>query len=150
MTTSKADRIAKDLMGIFPFIYKRMLRAERELSGTDMRFQMTILAMLEHKGPQHGSAIGKRLALSKAYMSTLIKRLIDEGKAKRTKDPADGRAMMVSITPKGKRTLEQGKELIREGLMAELQGLPAGTIEELHASLGKAREIIARLQEEKQ
>jgi len=145
MSQEIIDKVALDFMRLFPFLYKNLLSAEKELPGNDSRFQISILALLKHKGPSRIIDIGKRLLLSKPYMSTLISRLIQEGKAKKQSDKQDKRAMIITITKKGEKTLLECKQLIREQLSNELKQLKKEDIKQLHESLQQARIIMQQL-----
>jgi DNA-binding MarR family transcriptional regulator len=74
-------------------------------------------------------------------MTQLITRLEKEGLARRDSDPADGRAVVVSITDAGRAALARRREGRARALSGILQNLPATD----HAALLAALPAMERL-----
>lgn len=76
------------------------LRDAREPSGVSAS-TLSALSRLESTGPLRITELSYREGLTQPGMTTLINRLEEAGYAVREPDPADGRAVRVSITPEG-------------------------------------------------
>ena len=71
-------------------------------------------------------------------MTRLVQALAAAGLVTREADPADGRAVRVRATAKGKRLLQEGRSRRVEALAMRLAALPAGDL----ATLDRAAEIV--------
>jgi DNA-binding MarR family transcriptional regulator len=57
-----------------------------------------VLTHLQERGPARGSAVVEDLGIDKGAVSRQIQHLVDLGLLERQPDPADGRAMLLSLT----------------------------------------------------
>ena len=57
-----------------------------------------VLTHLQERGPARGSAVVEDLGIDKGAVSRQIQHLVDLGLLERRPDPADGRAMLLSLT----------------------------------------------------
>ncbi|MGW0801609.1 MarR family winged helix-turn-helix transcriptional regulator [Nonomuraea sp. NPDC002799] len=97
----------------------RLLDVPRDLSITSL----STLANLERLGPRRLTELAVIEGVTQPAMTQLVSRLERESLAARLPDPADGRVVMVAITPHGRaelatRRAAQAKRLA--GLLAEL------------------------------
>ncbi|MEA4909882.1 MAG: MarR family transcriptional regulator [Chloroflexi bacterium] len=70
--------------------------------------QIHALSRIHYKG-YHGIAnLGDELGMTSAAASQLLDRLVRQGLLERTEDPNDRRLKLITLTPKGKRTLLEG------------------------------------------
>lgn len=85
------------------------------------RLRRSHTALLPHidLGGTRVSELAERLGISKQAVSELIDELEDAGVLRRTADPTDARARLVSFTPKGLDGLLEGLAVLRE-LEAEI------------------------------
>jgi DNA-binding MarR family transcriptional regulator len=67
--------------------------------------QARLLAAIEDQGAARISDLAALDHCSQPTMTTQVRRLEDAGLVSRVSDPADARAVLISITPKGVRTL---------------------------------------------
>ena len=82
------------------------IRAQR--SGVLLsRPSISVLLALHAGGPVRLSVLSKRTDLEAPLISREVRDLAAAGLAKRTADPTDGRAAIVSLTAKGRRTIER-------------------------------------------
>ena len=81
-----------------------LLRALSQPSGLSMTAVAT-LATLEREGPRRLTLLAALAGVTQPAMTQLISRLEDDGLVRREADPADGRAVQVSITGEGLATL---------------------------------------------
>jgi DNA-binding MarR family transcriptional regulator len=78
------------------------------------------------------------MGIDPSAMVKLINELEDAGLAERRRRPGDRRAWEVSITPKGRRTLERGRRFAAEVQDEVLGGLSAGDRRQLLTLLRRA------------
>ena len=97
-----------------------------------------LLALLQDAGPLRASDLVARLGLDKSTVSRQVSTLVALGLVTREADPADGRAVRVRATAKGKRLLQEGRSRRVEALAMRLAALPAGDL----ATLDRAAEIV--------
>ena len=88
---------------------------------TPARF--AVLSFLREREGAIQQQIGAAMGIDPSTMVALIDELERAGLAKRRPHPNDRRAREVVITPKGRRTVEQGRSLAREVEDDVLQGL---------------------------
>ena len=82
--------------------------------------------------------IGSAMAIDPSTMVSLIDQLEAAGLAKRRPCPTDRRAREVSITPKGRRYLEQGRQMSADVEDEVLRGLSAAERRQLLTLLRRA------------
>jgi DNA-binding MarR family transcriptional regulator len=90
--------------------------------------QYLAMLVLWERSPQNVGEVGQRLGLDSGTLTPLFKRLEEAGLVRRTRDPADERRVIISLTPAGVALRE--KALAVPG--AVFCRLP-GTLEELTA-----------------
>nr|WP_296063567.1 MarR family transcriptional regulator [uncultured Actinoplanes sp.] len=115
----------------------RRLTPRSELSLT----AASTLRRLERSGPQRLCDLYGPEGVSQPAMTQLITRLEREGLARRGSDPADGRAVIVSVTEAGREAVARR----REGRAQALARLLGGLSEEDHATLLAALPALQRL-----
>jgi DNA-binding MarR family transcriptional regulator len=82
------------------------------------------------------SRLAERERISQPGMSRVVQRLAGAGLIERTADPADGRVVIVAITPSG-RALQADLQAARlQFLVEHLSGLSAGEQDALCAAVG--------------
>ena len=91
------------------------------------------------------SEIGRRLYISKPYMTALIDTLIKDGLVERQPDLADRRVINISITEQGKKHLKQLITLYKNDLNNLLSALNERDLEELCSSLESLRAILGKI-----
>jgi DNA-binding MarR family transcriptional regulator len=99
------------------------------------------LRRLERGGPHRLCELHAPEGVSQPAMTQLVTRLEKEGLARRDSDPADGRAVVVSITEDGRAAVARRREGRTRALSALLEQLPA----EDHAALVAALPALDRL-----
>jgi DNA-binding MarR family transcriptional regulator len=115
----------------------RRLTPRSELSLT----AASTLRRLERSGPQRLCDLHGPEGVSQPAMTQLITRLEREGLAKRGSDPADGRAVVVSVTEAGREAVARRREGRAQAVAELLDGLPEGD----HATLLAALPALQRL-----
>lgn len=82
-------------------------RLNRHLSDVNLTVsQFGTLEVLLHLGPLNQRMIGEKLLKSGGNITMVIDNLEKQGYVVRKKDPDDRRAVLIHLTPKGKRLIE--------------------------------------------
>ena len=115
----------------------RRLTPRSELSLT----AASTLRRLERNGPHRLCELHTPEGVSQPAMTQLVTRLEKEGLARRGSDPADGRAVVVTITEAGREAVARRREGRTRALAALLEQLPA----EDHAAIVAALPALERL-----
>jgi MarR family transcriptional regulator, transcriptional regulator for hemolysin len=100
-----------------------------------------LFALLNVLGTREGAIqqeLGAAMGIDPSTMVSLIDQLEASGLAKRRPRPTDRRAREVAITPKGRRVLEQARELAMEVEVEVLGGLSGAERRQLLALLRRA------------
>lgn len=77
----------------------------REDSLTESQF--SVLDALLHLGPLSPGQLSARLFKSSSNLTTVLANLENSGLVRRVRDPRDGRAHVVSLTPRGRRLIQR-------------------------------------------
>jgi DNA-binding MarR family transcriptional regulator len=81
--------------------------------------QYTVLFVLFYREKCKMSELARELGITMGAATSLVDRLIKGGLVKRQRSPEDRRVVLVSLSKKGKRTVEEGHELTLD-LMSRL------------------------------
>ena len=86
-----------------------VLHRSRQLQQADaaQRAAMVVLWQTAAHEPIRPSDLAANLLLDQSTVSRQVRQLIDAGHLARTEDPDDRRAFLVSVTPHGRRALEE-------------------------------------------
>jgi DNA-binding MarR family transcriptional regulator len=68
--------------------------------------EFALTSVLYHLGPQRPGDLVARTGMRPSSMSNYLRRLTTAGLIRRKHDPLDGRAALISLTPKGRRATE--------------------------------------------
>jgi len=97
--------------------------------------QWAVLAKLRECGPCSQNLLGRQTAMDAATIKGVIDRLTKRGVTATTADPADGRRLMVALTPEGEAIFERGKPMAERITAATLEPLSAAERETFVALL---------------
>lgn len=81
----------------------------------------SVLSTLQREGPQRMTAISKHLGIGKPTLSRQLSTLESRGFLTKKADPADGRALVISLTPQGRARLESAQQDRSERYLHMLQ-----------------------------
>jgi DNA-binding MarR family transcriptional regulator len=140
----KLDTIADNLMLSFRF-FKRMSMGDSHPGVRRFEPSRLVLATVLKEGPLHTSEIGKRMDISKPYMTILIDKLIEEGLVERIPDKSDRRIVNVAVTKAGRDFFKQFRNKARESIKKNLSTLSSEDIASFHDSIENIRIIISKL-----
>ena len=136
------DEAARRIVEAYDALMARLMAAHRpeflEI-GVTMP-QAKVLYLLEAAGSVHMSQLVAMLGVSLSTVSGLVDRLVDQGLASRSDDPADRRQVVVAPTPAGAALMQRFRELNSRELTRLLGTLSDGELE----TLAPAMESLAR------
>lgn len=134
---------------IATLLHDQFSRLTRQLRNLELPQGMTperlsALAVIEKRGPISVTALADKEMVRPATMSRMVSALVDEGLVKRSEDKNDGRGVLVSTTPKGRRAYQRAQQ---QRLQHFAEALEALTPEQLAAmrSLAAALERLTLL-----
>jgi DNA-binding MarR family transcriptional regulator len=140
----RLDRAADDLLTMMPFYHKHIMKTGYGITGLQSA-QYRVLGVLMKAGTLPVSEIGRRLYISKPYMTALIDTLIEGGFVQRQPDLTDRRVINITITEQGKKYLKQSVSLYKKDLKELLSILGDAELEELCTSLESLKAILAKI-----
>jgi DNA-binding MarR family transcriptional regulator len=127
-----APTLASELDAHLIALWKAVGRVQRhELSRT----AGSVLASLRDGGPQRITALAASEAVAQPTMTTLVGRLERDGLVRRESDPADARAVLVTLTPEGLMRLTRIREARAAAIEARLEELHPDEREALAAAM---------------
>lgn len=100
---TKSDHVIS-LIGAVRAKAHRLIVAElekRRIRGIGPSHGNILNALYEHGGPLRMSELGLTIKRDKSTITALVNKLIDNGYVEKLKDPEDGRASLIRLTPKG-------------------------------------------------
>jgi DNA-binding MarR family transcriptional regulator len=99
--------------------------------------QMKCLHILgDTEEPLPISAVSETLGLSGPAISRAVDALVQRGEVKRTEDPRDRRSKLLTLSARGRRTVERLAALRFAGVKRFVEGLPDDEREALAAAIG--------------
>jgi DNA-binding MarR family transcriptional regulator len=127
-----APTLASELDTHLIALWKAVGRVQRhDLSRT----AASVLAALRDHGPRRITALAASEAVAQPTMTTLVGRLERDGLVERGGDPADARAVLVTITAEGLERLLRIREARAAAIEARLSELDPDERETLAAAL---------------
>jgi DNA-binding MarR family transcriptional regulator len=129
--TPRADRLAAELLPQLSALTRALSRGASNLSRT----QISVLRTLRDEGPARISDLAAGERVAQPSMTTLVNRLERQGMVERSTDPADLRAVRVSITDAGREALATAVAEIEARLATQLGRLSGEDREALAAVL---------------
>ncbi|MCU0646738.1 MAG: MarR family transcriptional regulator [Gemmatimonadaceae bacterium] len=117
----------------------RQVRAVDRASGLSAP-RLSVLSVLVFGGPRSLGALAAAEQVSAATMSRLVTALVRSGHVRRTPDPDDARAVVLTATAKGRRVLLAGRARRVQAVATVLEGLSAAE----RRSLDRATRALSR------
>ena len=137
MTRSERDRLTSDLRMACMRISRRV---RFESTSPVAPHQFSVLARLE-EAPRTPKELAAFEKVSAPSMTRTVAGLVEVGLVARADDPADGRQVILSLTPEGARTLKDIRRRRDEWMASRIKGLSA----EEREVLARASEILLRV-----
>jgi len=142
------DSVTQELPLLFPLMEGKILRAGFKVVEREKHIaphHLMILKLVRDAGPLAVSEIGGWHHIPRPQMTYLIERLVELGLVERRPDDKDRRVINVALTQKGRVTLEECMDLIKESARKRLSSLSDEDLRQLAAALKWVREIISRV-----
>ena len=128
---------------VAPLMRHLVAHARRRRTWSELTYQQyNVLRMIDTMGPQPQAEVARRLFVTAPVVTRLASTLADAGLVERGTDPNDKRAVVLALTPTGRRRaramrrdlLEAARELL-EPIPAERRAGVATALEELQVLL---------------
>ena len=131
-------RAVTSLMRVHQLVLTELDELLRPLGLTFARFEVLVLLSFSRRGALPLGKIGERLQVHATSVTPLVKRLEAAGLIERNPHPEDGRAVLASITPRGRALTERATELVTAARFA-LGSLDEDACDALHGLLTTPR-----------
>jgi DNA-binding MarR family transcriptional regulator len=100
---------------IASLLHDQFSRLTRQLRNMELPQGMTperlsALSVIDKRGPISVTALADKEMVRPATMSRMVSALVDEGLVRRSEDKNDGRGVLVSATPKGRRAYQRAQQ----------------------------------------
>jgi len=141
----KLESVADSLLFSFPMFFKRLSREDAQSSVKKFDPSRFVLMAVMRHGPMPMSEIGKRMDISKPYMTALVDRLIGERLVERLQDRNDRRIVNIAVTKAGREHLAEFKRSAIMAVKKNLSTLSPEDIAILHESMEKIKKIILKV-----
>ena len=105
---------------------------------TFARYEALVLLVFSSRGSLPLGKMGERLQVHPTSVTSIVRRLVDDGLVVRVPHPDDRRATLARITPQGREVAEQSTAALNAGPFADL-GLTAEQTEQLIDLLARLR-----------
>jgi DNA-binding MarR family transcriptional regulator len=140
---SAKTTLSSDLLSVVA----RINRLANQRVRLDLPFaQARLLAAIEDQGSARISDLAALDHCSQPTMTTQVRRLEDAGLVSRTNDPADARAVLISITPEGVQTLADVRAVRGAVLDPYLERLDSADRQTLADAVRVMRQLLADAQ----
>jgi DNA-binding MarR family transcriptional regulator len=107
-TSETIPEIKEELAPRLRWAITRMARRLRQEAGTDLGpSQVAALATIERHGPLSPSELAERERIKRPTATRILRHLEEGGLVERVRDPADGRASILSATSSGRELLKR-------------------------------------------
>jgi len=121
------------------FAVTRLVRRLRQQSGTGLPLSLqAALATIDVRGPINLSELAAIEQVAPPTVTKIVDRLEAESLVERTADPLDGRATLVSCTPRGRQTIAASRSRREAWLAVRLDRLTSEQV----ATLAAATEVL--------
>jgi DNA-binding MarR family transcriptional regulator len=126
MATTSSTEIKEELAPRLRWAVTRTARRLRQEAGTDLGpSQVAALATVERHGPLSPSELAKIERIKRPTATRIVGHLEAAGLVERVKDPADGRASILTATAEGRAHLKRLRERKTAYLAQRLDKLDA-------------------------
>jgi DNA-binding MarR family transcriptional regulator len=107
-------RAVTSLMRVHQLVLIELDELLRPLGLTFARYEVLVLLSFSRRGALPLGVIGQRLQVHATSVTPLVKRLEAAGLIQRSPHPEDGRAVLASLTPRGREVMERATEVLLE------------------------------------
>ena len=122
---------------VAPVMRHLVAHARRRRTWSELTYQQyNVLRMIDTMGPQPQAEVARRLMVTAPVVTRLASTLADAGLVERKTDPKDRRAVLLALTPTGRRRARAMRRDLLEAAHDLLEPIP----EERRAGVGAALE----------
>jgi DNA-binding MarR family transcriptional regulator len=122
---------------VAPVMRHLLAHARRRRTWSELTYQQyNVLRMIDTMGPQPQAEVARRLMVTAPVVTRLANALAEAGLVERGTDPADRRAVLLALTPTGRRRARA----MRRDLLAAARDLLEPIPEERRAAVRSALE----------
>jgi DNA-binding MarR family transcriptional regulator len=137
-------RVAGTLIQLVPLIHTKVISRGRGISGKQIAGHR-VLGVLTQHGPLPISDVGKRLYISKPYMTRLVDDLIADSLVERIPDTADRRIIRIQVTEEGTKRLREIGNYFKDDIQVLLSDISDEDMRILDESLASLNRIIGNI-----
>jgi DNA-binding MarR family transcriptional regulator len=117
------------------------LRTPATRSGITPTRLAALAALARHPGGLRQGDLAELMNISPPSMTRLVEIMSEAGWVERSRDPDDGRALLLVLSPFGEKTLENLRQETTSALRGELADLTAAELSALEAALPVLRKL---------
>jgi DNA-binding MarR family transcriptional regulator len=122
---------------VAPVMRHLVAHARRRRAWSELTYQQyNVLRMIDTMGPQAQAEVARRLLVTAPVVTRLASTLADAGLVERKTDPKDRRAVLLALTPTGRRRARAMRRDLLEAAHDLLEPIP----EDRRAAVGAALE----------
>ncbi len=145
MIKSALKNIVDNILINQSLIYRELIKPSISNPFVAPGLQIQILVTLSmNEDKMSITEIGKRLAISKPNMTTLIDKLSGDGLVKREYNKIDRRKIKILLTKKGRQLIERTRDIYTESISKRLSNLQNNDLDELASALEKVKIILLK------
>jgi DNA-binding MarR family transcriptional regulator len=127
------DELVADLSVSIGLLVRRS--GQRKAAGELTMPESTCLSRLDREGPATSSELAKQEQISPQSMGATLAGLEERGLVERRPDPGDGRKVVMSLTARGRRALQQRRAAGADAMAQALaSGFTAAELEQLRVA----------------
>jgi len=151
MTVDNLEKLIDEMVRIPPILHRKLHRdlfklVLEEVGADVAHHHMMIIRMIQTSGPMTSSEIGEMLAIARSQMTHSVDRLIRLGMVEREHCTEDRRKVRISLTDKGRLTLERVDKSINNRLKEKLAILSDDELKKLAECFHYIGESFSKLQ----
>ena len=131
--------VVTSVMRVHQVFLARIEEILRPHELTFARYEVLVLLLFSRRGALPLGTVSTRLQVHPASVTNAVGRLEGQGLVRRSPHPSDGRAVLASLTPSGRRVAERATAELNASVFTDL-GLSAGECAHLFRLLRKVRQ----------
>ena len=117
--------------------------ARRRRAWSELTYQQyNVLRMIDTLGPQAQAEVARRLLVTAPVVTRLAATLADAGLVERQADATDRRAVLLALTPKGRRRARAMRRDLLQAASELLEPIPADRREAVAAALEELQVLL--------
>jgi DNA-binding MarR family transcriptional regulator len=128
---------------VAPVMRHLLAHARRRQTWSELTYQQyNVLRMIDTMGPHGQGDVARRLMVTAPVVTRLASTLADAGLIERRADPKDGRAVLLALTPKGRRRARAMRRDLLEAARELLEPIPPDRRDALESALEQLQVLL--------